>query len=381
MKKSHNEPSSSNTQTVSLVILGTRGIPAQHGGFETFAEYLALYLADKDWNVSVYCQKKHPVTTTEAKWRGVTLRNVGTKIPGSIGTIIYDGKSILDAIHSNSIVLTLGYNTAIFDILFRARGVVNVFNMDGIEWRREKWNYFERAWLYLNERIACYVGNYLIADHPEIEKHLSTRVDPRKITMIPYGSNKISGGDLTVLEGMGLDPYSYALVVARPEPENSILEIVRGFSSKNRGCTLLILGDYHTENNKYHREVKTAASKEVQFAGAIYDPNIVSSLRYYSRLYIHGHTVGGTNPSLVEAMGAGNPILAHDNVFNRWVAGCENHYFKNENNLKMKLDELLISELELAKMSSSSYARHQKYFTWEIVLRQYEELLIKAATS
>lgn len=368
---------SNSTKKLSLSILGTRGIPARHGGFETFAENLSIYLADRGWEVTVYCQIEHPEIRQEIKWKGVTLRNVESSIPGAVGTIVYDCKCVLDAMRSDAIALTLGYNTAIFDILFRLRGIPNVFNMDGIEWRREKWGFMERAWLYLNERIGCHVGNHLIADHPEIKKHLSTRVDPKKITMIPYGSHKISRGDLKVLETMELEPSGYALVVARPEPENSILEIIRSFSSKNRECKLLVLGDYRPEVNEYHRAVKESANKDVLFAGAIYDSNVVSSLRYYARLYIHGHTVGGTNPSLVEAMGAGNPILAHDNVFNRWVAGSHNHYFGDENKLNMELDNLLANKEELARMSSSSSARHQKYFTWEIILKQYEELLMQ----
>ncbi len=377
--KGSKESASNNRPIMSLSILGTRGIPAQHGGFETFAEYLSIYLANQGWDVTVYCQTSHPTASPVVKWKGVTLRNIGTNMPGAIGTIIYDVKCILDTMRSNSIILTLGYNTAIFDVFLRAKGLTNIFNMDGIEWRREKWNFFERAWLYFNERIGCYVGNHLIADHPEIKRHLSKRVDQEKITMIPYGSTRISKGDPKILETIGLEPSSYVLVVARPEPENSILEIVRGFSSKDRGYKLLILGDYHPEDNEYHRVVKASASKNVLFAGALYDPTAVSSLRYHSLLYIHGHTVGGTNPSLVEAMGAGNPILAHDNAFNRWVAGDDNHYFRDENELNTKLDELLKNKIELAKMSSSSYARHQKHFTWEIVLKQYEELLIQAA--
>jgi len=207
-------------------------------------------------------------------------------------------------------VLTLGYNTAVFCLAYRLKGIANLINMDGIEWRRQKWSTLERVWLYFNERAGCWLGNHLIADHPEIKAHLATRVANSKITMIPYGADRIDNADSGVLAQYGLQPGGYAMVIARPEPENSILEIVAAFSRKPRGMRLVVLGRYDLEM-PYHKQVMDAASAEVMFPGAIYDKATVSALRFHSALYAHGHQVGGTNPSLVEAMGAGSAVLAH----------------------------------------------------------------------
>ena len=359
-------------------IAGIRGIPAKHGGFETFAEYLSLYLVARGWEVTVYCQKNGddgPII--EDEWQGVRRFTIPVKKEGAMGTIIFDWRSIQHLIKSNqsSLVLTLGYNTAAFCLSYRFKGIRNLINMDGIEWRREKWRFHERAWLWLNERCGCWFGNHLIADHPAIKNHLATRVSRNKITMIPYGAQEITDADIIKLNALGLSPGCFITVIARPEPENSILEIVRAFSRKPRSVMLVMLGHYQ-DSKPFHRAVCQAASNEVLFPGAIYDKDIVEALRFYSRLYIHGHRVGGTNPSLVEALGAGNAVLAHDNCFNRWVAGDDAHYFTDEDDCARELDRLLDDDNEINRMRAASRQRFQEAFTWDQVLGQYEKLLL-----
>lgn len=248
--------------------------------------------------------------------------------------------------------------------------------MDGIEWRRGKWAWYERIWLYLNERAACLIGNHLVADHPKIESHLLTRVNQFKITMIPYGADAVTKADKSRLVKYGLNAGRYAILIARPEPENSILEIVRAFSRQPRGYKLAILGQYNSKNS-YHSLVSSSASSEVIFLGAIYNHEDLRALRFFSALYVHGHTVGGTNPSLVEALGAGQPILAHDNKFNRWVSGNEAAYFMGEQSCALQFDLLLNDLIVLEKMSAASRKRFQEIFTWEQVLQQYKELLLE----
>ncbi|MDP3842559.1 MAG: DUF1972 domain-containing protein, partial [Oxalobacteraceae bacterium] len=114
--------------------------------------------------------------------------------------------------------------------------------MDGIEWKRDKWRFYERGWLWFNERFGCLIGDHLVADHPEIKNHLATRVSRDKITMIPYGAPEILEADASLLHSIGVAPGRYAVVIARPEPENSVLDIVRAFSRKRQGCKLVMLG-------------------------------------------------------------------------------------------------------------------------------------------
>lgn len=358
-----------------ILILGTRGIPAEHGGFETFAERLALYLTKHNWEVTVYCQTAEQNLPSK-NWQGIKLVYVTTLKNKALGSILFDFKSTLHAAtKGDGIILTLGYNTAIFSILYRLNGKFNIINMDGLEWQRQKWNALEKAWLYLNERIGAKVGNRLVADHPEIKNYLSRRVFADKIVMIPYGADPISQSDASLLEPYGLTSQSYALIIARPEPENSIWEIVSAFSAQKRGYRLVVLGKYFPQN-AYHRNVLETASEEVLFLGAIYDSKIVHALRVHTLLYIHGHTVGGTNPSLVEALAAGSPVLAHDNAFNRWVAGDKAHYFSDEARCLEKLDELQGNTEELKRMSEGSKNRYQQAFAEDKDLKAYEKLFL-----
>ena len=310
-----------------LRILGIRGLPAKHGGFETFAESFALYLVKHGWRVVVYCQAEADQMHGPDVWRGVELVHIPVRQQGALGTIVFDWKSTRHAARSDGLILTLGYNTAVFCALYRLRRRTNLINMDGIEWKRDKWSRVARTWLLLNEFAGCWLANHLIADNPEIAKHLKTRVTKTKITMIPYGSTEITDAEVERLADFGLTPHRYAIVVARPEPENSILEIVTAFSQMDRGFKLVVLGNFEKANPEYRKRVFEAASAEVLFPGAIYESQTLHALRYFAVAYVHGHRVGGTNPSLVEALGAGSPVIAHDNKFNRWVAGDKNLFF------------------------------------------------------
>jgi glycosyltransferase involved in cell wall biosynthesis len=233
-----------------------------------------------------------------------------------------------------------------------------------------------RRWLQANEWIGGKIANHLIADHPGIAKHLSRHTKSEKITMIPYGADRVDGANEDLLREFGLVPRRYALIIGRAEPENSILEMVRAFSAKPRGMTLAVLGQYQDPSNDYQRSVLSAAGVEVRFLGAIYEKTLVQALRFHAALYLHGHQVGGTNPSLVEALGAGNAVLAHDNPFNRWVAGPSARYFSNEVELGDELDLLCAASPTILKsLGAESRKRHAEAFTWDRVLSQYEELL------
>jgi glycosyltransferase involved in cell wall biosynthesis len=363
---------------LSVSILGTRGIPAKHGGFETFAERLAIYLAEKGWSVTVYCQESGDGTNCEDEWNGIRRVRVPVRKKGPVGTVVFDLKSIFHSLGRADVILTLGYNTAIFCTLFRIKRITNIINMDGIEWRRKKWGAVAKLWFWLNDWAGCWLGNHLIADHPHIKKHLRTRVCEDKITMIPYGANGITDADIGVLNCYGLQPGKYVLLIARAEPENSILEIVRAWSCRPRGIKLVVLGKYEP-GHAYQDTVKMFASHEVLFLGAVYEKGVVDALRFYARFYVHGHQVGGTNPSLVEALGAGNAVLAHDNPYNRWVAGEGGMYFSNEDECSELMDLLLVDEACLIRMRAASRSRHVEQFTWDHVLEEYEKLLLRFA--
>jgi glycosyltransferase involved in cell wall biosynthesis len=349
-------------------------VPANHGGFETFAEKLSLYLVERGWNVFVYCQRQGNQKQYEDNWNGVKRINISVLSEGARGTVAFDWRATRDASQHSDLCLVLGYNTAIFSALFRTKRTPNLINMDGIEWSRAKWGPAAKFWLWLNDWAGCWLGNHLIADHPCIKAHLQTRVSSNKITTIPYGADLLARVPEGPLAQFELAPNRYATVIARAEPENSILEIVSGFSEKPRGISLVILGHY-LDTNEYHQAIKNIASPEVQFIGAIYDKDIVQSLRFHSLFYIHGHQVGGTNPSLVEAMGAGNAVIAHDNQFNRWVADAGAIYFSDSKSLSNCVQRLIDQQGDLKQHRLASKKRFLEVFQWNTVLKQYEDLL------
>jgi glycosyltransferase involved in cell wall biosynthesis len=361
-----------------VLILGTRGVPAKHGGFETFAQDLSLYLTARNHKVTVYCQTESGSQAGEDVWNGVrrVLIPVGSN---AVATVVFDWIATWRASFEKGVVLTLGYNTAIFSFLYRLRRIPNAMNMDGIEWKRQKWSPAQRVWLWLNERAGAMAAHHLIADHPEIARHLCELASPSKISMIPYGADAIVDAPVEPIERYGLSPKNYNIVIARPEPENSILEMVRAYSMERRGAPLVVLGRYSPETNPYQKSVMDAAGPEIKFLGAIYDREVVRALRFHAKAYFHGHTVGGTNPSLVESLAAGNAVIAHDNPYNRWVAGESARYFRGVEDLVSILAELEREPGKMIAMEEESRRRHRESFTQDKVLSAYEHLLLELA--
>jgi glycosyltransferase involved in cell wall biosynthesis len=359
-----------------VLILGTRGVPSSHGGFETFAQDLSLYLTVKGHRVTVYCQSPANNAPGEDMWNGVRRVLVPAEDTPA-GSAWFDWKATCHASLEDGVILTLGYNTAVLSLLYRVRGLPHVMNMDGVEWKRPKWSKMQRYWLWANEWLGARAANHLIADHPEITNHLARHTSRDKISMIPYGADPVYFTPGDPLAQYGLTSKNYYLVIARPEPENSVMDVVRAYSQKHRGKPLVILGLYSPEQREYHRQVMEAASDEVMFLGSIYDRVVVQALRYHASAYLHGHTVGGTNPSLVESLASGTAIIAHDNRYNQWVAGNGARYFKGTADLAALIDELEAKPEDLATMGEASRKQHSTLFTQDKILHSYEGILLR----
>jgi len=368
----------------SLLILGIRGVPATHGGFETFAERFALHMVARGWAVTVYCQKEAaPGSGLDGRfefdrWRGVDRVSIYVAGSGPRSTIAFDWRSLKHARTQPGVPLVLGYNTACFLPLLAAQGRPIVTNMDGVEWKRAKWSAPVKAWFLVNELIACALSTDLIADHPQIAAHLRTRFVGDKVTTIPYGADPIEQADPQRLDRYGLTPERFAVTIARIEPENSILQIVRAFSRRPRPFRLACLGALDP-GAAYHRQVRAAASDQVDFPGAIYDKADVAALRRHALGYVHGHTVGGTNPSLVEALGAGCAVIAHRNKYNLWTAGPGQFFFSCEDELDAQFTRLADEPEAVAEARRAARRQHRACFTWERVLAHYEALCRRAA--
>ncbi len=361
-----------------LIVLGVRGIPAAHGGFETFAEVLSLYLSGVGWDVTVYCQGSARGVLFEDDWRGVRRVHVPVTRGGSLGTIEFDIKATADGLRRSGVLLTLGYNTGALCFWTAAARRTNLVNMDGLEWKRAKYKRVDRTYLWCSERLAARFATHLIADHPAIRDHLGRHTPSRKITTIPYGADPVDHADTAPLAALGIEPGRYLTLIARPEPENSVLEIVRAFSARRRGQKLLILGNY-CRSHPYQAAVLEAAGDDVVFPGAIYEQDVLRALRFHCLAYLHGHQVGGTNPSLVEALGAGNAVIAHDNRFNRWVCGDAARYFTTIDDCAAAIDALVADPEATRRMGRMARERWRADFTWDAVLGQYEALLTEFA--
>lgn len=379
----------------SLLILGTRGIPAQHGGFETFAERFALHMRDAGWRVTVYCHFEAGAPAPEENGQAWTRwhSHVEAGAPGPVedewegirritfvagggagGAMSFDWKCVRHAMGEPGVALVLGYNTAIFSALLRFGGKAVLTNMDGIEWKRAKWPWHGRLWFYGNEWIGAMTSTRLIADHPEIKRHLSRRRKGSDIVMIPYGADPIADAPEEPVRALGVEPGRYLISIGRIEPENNILPMIEAFAEKPRRLDFVCLGKLTPEKNAYHAAVIEAGRGRVLFPGAIYDPDVVKALRFHATAYCHGHSVGGTNPSLVEALGAGNAVIAHDNGYNRWVAGPEQFYFADRAQCSTLFDvaESQAGRLTLAR--EAARARFFEQFQWYPILEDYRAL-------
>ena len=343
-------------------------------------------MVEQGWSVTVYCQRRLEAGLSADgsvvcdTWRGVRLVSIGVWGSGPLSTVLFDWNCIRHARGIDGVRLVLGYNTAIFFPVLVRQGQPVITNMDGIEWKRRKWPLPVKIWFYASERIACMLSTRLIADHPAIETHLAPHCKAGKIVTIPYGADRVEDAPAASVRDYGLESGRFVVSIARIEPENSILELVRAFSRRHRPYSMVCVGPFVPGANRYHRRVAEAASSQVSFLGGIYHKVVVAALRHHALAYLHGHTVGGTNPSLVEAMGAGSAIVAHRNRFNSWTAGPEQYYFSHEDECDEIFCRLADDPVGIARAQAAARARHGAIFTWESVLAAYQTLCSRYCT-
>ncbi|OSY87020.1 glycosyl transferase family 1 [Tenacibaculum holothuriorum] len=308
-------------------IIGTRGIPNHYGGFEQFAEYLSVFLVEKNCEVYVYNSSNHPHQEKTYKNVHIVHCNDPEKKMGTIGQFIYDLNCILDTKKRNlDIILQLGYtSSSIWSFLFPKKPLI-ITNMDGLEWKRSKYSFFVRQFLKFAERLAVKNSHFLVSDSIGIKKYIDNKYN-KKSKFIAYGSKIVSNVDENILKKYQLKKFGYNMLIARIEPENNIETILDGVVESKATKPFLVIGDY--TKNKFGKKLKEKykAYKNIIFLGSIYNLNELNCLRHFCNLYFHGHSVGGTNPSLLEAMGSGNLIIAHNNIFNKAVLKENAYYF------------------------------------------------------
>ena len=309
-------------------IIGTRGIPNHYGGFEQFAEFLSVGLVKRGHEVSVYNSHNHPYQGSE--WNGVQI--IHCKDPehklGTIGQFFYDRYCIRDSRKREfDIILQLGYtSSSVWGRLLPKKTSVITTNMDGLEWKRSKYSKTIQRFLKYAEKLGVKHSHYLIADSVGIQTHLKEKYN-REAVYIGYGADNFENPDNAVLSEYKLKEFGYDMLIARLEPENNVETILDGVKNSGTIRTFLVIGKHETKFGDYLKS-KFKESTNIQFLGGIYDLNRLNNLRHFSNLYFHGHSVGGTNPSLLEAMASNALICAHRNVFNASILNDDAFYFE-----------------------------------------------------
>ncbi len=356
---------------IKVAIIGTVGIPAKYGGFETLAEYLVKEL-NEEIEFTVYCSKKaykdRPRTVYNAKAVYIPLEANG------ISSIFYDLISILHAVFKNDTLLILGVSAAFiipFLKIFTKKKIVT--NIDGLEWKRDKWGGFTKKYLKSQERIAVQYSAEVVADNKAIQDYVYEEYS-KKSNLIAYGSDHVKKQILNsqIIEKYKI-PKDFFFKVCRIEPENNIHIILEAFNNSNQN--IVFIGNWN--NSDYGRKLKEQydVANNIYLLDPIYNQEILNSLRSNCLCYVHGHSAGGTNPSLVEAMYLGLPIIAFDVNYNRFTTNNEAIYFETAHELLEKIDYFIENEKERIKIGVRMKRFSEQKYTWKFISDEYKKLL------
>lgn len=364
---------------IKIAIIGSAGIPPRFGGFDTFVFELSKRI-DKLSNVSIIVYGETTKSLHIIRDEYVGIKRVSVPRIGRIGVIINRILGIRDAVYNEkvNVIYLLGYSSAFFINWkqIKRNKIKFIINPDGLEWRRTKFSFLMRKFLKTSERIVMHNSDIIVADSLKIGEYIKN-VYGRNYIYIPYGvdltdQNHIKEVDL--LKTLGLSFYSYYIIVSRCVSENNILMMIEGFKKSLTNKKLLIITNL--DKGRYSRKVAECCKSDPRIIlyGPLYNKEKLAQMRANAFGYIHGHSVGGTNPSLVEAMGYGNIIVAHNNIFNKEVVSEKlGYFFKNENDLVQILNSL-DNDPSLSKKREMIKKRVEASYNWESIAEEYINL-------
>lgn len=356
---------------ISVGIIGTRGIPNHYGGFEKFVEQLAPWLQQHQCEVTVYCPHNHPEKHLFYKDVKLEYVNNPESFSGTIGQFIYDlFCNIRSRRKKHEVILHFGYTSDSIWWWLWSRKCMHITNMDGLEWKRAKYGKWTRIFLRWAEKLAAKHSKKIVADHPEIALYLKENYPIAKINTISYPVEIPKEFDVNHLKKLNQEPFGYFLTIARIEPENHIELICDAYCKSNSEKKLLIVGGI---SNKYAKKLKDKFDHKVDFLGAIYENELLNTLKHYSRLYIHGHSVGGTNPGLLEAMACACKIAAHSNMFNKKILDNDALYFGNSEQLSAIFSSNQEEEFKLMVLNNLDKVRNNN--TIDIIGGEYLKMM------
>lgn len=357
-----------------VAIIGSAGIPPRYGGFETLAQNLVLKLHTR-FRFIVYCSKRLYSKNERMKPDDYAELVYIPLSANRFQSIIYDIIAIIHAVRKADILLVLGISGCmIFPFIKLFSGKKIITHVDGIEWKREKWSHFTRLFLKLSELMAIKFSDEIIADNKTIKEYISNRYN-YKPHLIEYGGDhSLEVSDSTDLKSCFKDlRYPYALTVSRIEPENNIHTILYAFS-RLPSKSIVIAGNWNS--NRYSRRLykKYVNYSNIKLYDSIYEQGLLNLLRSGCEVYIHGNSAGGTNPSLVEAMYTGKPVIAYDVTYNRITTMGKAIYFKGQEDLVKLLKNVNDTELGENAINMEKIARER--YKWTKVAEKYAGLFI-----
>jgi glycosyltransferase involved in cell wall biosynthesis len=359
-------------------ILGTRGIPASYGGFETFAEHLSTRLVARGHEVTVYC-RAHYVSPRQLEYQGVRLKVLPTIRHKYFDTVVHTFLSALNAVPNRfDAALICNAANAPFAPLLRLTGTPVAINVDGLEHKRKKWNWIGRKYYVLAEHLATILPNKMVTDAGVIKDYYLSRYHAPS-TMIAYGSEVERRPNPGLVHRWRVEPNRYVLYVSRLEPENNAHLVIEAFKKVRTAHKLLIVGDapYARE---YINDLKARArgDKRIIFTGFVFGQDY-RALQQNAYCYVHATEVGGTHPALLEAMGFGNCVLTLAAPENIEAVGDAAILYNNEKDLAHKLQRVLRDGSLVHAYRNRAQARVQEHYTWDRVVDQYEQLFAEMA--
>ena len=354
-----------------LAILGTRGIPANYGGFETFAEELSVRLAARGHDLTVYGRSNN-IRYKGTEYKGVKLvilPTIGTK---HLDTVFHTFLSVFHAIRRRfDAVLICNAANAVFAIVPRVTGTPVALNVDGIERKRKKWGIAGRTYYQISEYLATWIPNVIVTDAVVIREYYLKRYGASS-KMIAYGAECTRQMTTAVQKRLGVSPRAYVLYVSRLEPENNAHLVIQAFERVKTSMPLLIVGDAPYAH-EYIAGLKSTSDTRVMFPGALYGMDY-RELQSHAYVYVHATEVGGTHPALIEAMGAGNCVIVYDTPENREVVGDCGLFFSSDAELTNLLQKAIDSPQLVDGLREKAQARARKQYSWDAIADEYEAL-------
>lgn len=358
-----------------IAMVGTRGVPARYGGFETAIEEIGSRLVAKGHHVTVYCRYRKNPEPVPKTYLGMDLVFLPAVRKRALETLSHTGLSVLHLVrHGADAAIVFNAANAPFLPMIRSAGIPAATHVDGLEWKRAKWGGAGKTYYRFVEALAVKCSDALIADAVGIQNYYreTFKVDT---VYLAYGAPILGPGKSQRLAEMGLTPGRYHLVVARFEPENHVHLIVDGFVRSGAKDPLIVVGSAPYSDD-YTRTVRSLGDDRVRFVGGVWDQELLGQLYANARVYWHGHSVGGTNPSLLRAMGSGAATNAYDVAFNRDVLSGAGKYFAHPEDVTALAEQAEDPSNNLAARGALAQQMARR-FDWDLVADGYEQLCLE----